>query len=131
THLAYGFMFFLYLMINFGRLIEQRKQVYKVVYDPKKLSLMSFYLMGTILLAVLVVRTNYRMYFYAQAGYYNYLGDLYRAADNPVLAERFYVESNVFDANNVKANYSLAALHRMGNERNEEIVRLQEALIKR
>lgn len=131
THLAYGFMFLLYVMINFGRLIEERKQVYKVVYDPKKLSLLSFFLMGTILLAILVVRTQYRLYYHAQAGYYNNLGDLYRASDNAVLAERFYLESNVYDASNVKANYSLASLYRMRDQRNNEIIRLQETLQKR
>lgn len=131
THLAYGFMFFVYIMVNFGRMLEERVAVYKVVYDPKSLSLFSFFLMGTIVLAILVMRTQYRTYFYAQGGYYNYIGDFYRASDNTILAERFYEESDVFDANNVKANYSLAGLYREQEQRNNEILRLQDALLKR
>lgn len=131
THLAFGFGFLLYVMINFGRLLEQRLPVYKVVYEPQKFSLFSFFVLSLVLSVILVMRTQYRAYFYAQAGYYSYIGDLYRASDNDILAERFYVESDVYDNNNVKANYSLAAMHRQDLERNEEILRLQQALEKR
>jgi Flp pilus assembly protein TadD len=131
THLAFGVFFFIYVMANFGRLIEQRLPVYKVVYQPKRLPVYTIFTMGAILLAILVMRTQYRSYFYAYAGYYNYLGDLYRASDNIILAERFYQESDLYDINNVKANYSLSAIYRQQQQRNNEILRLQESLEKR
>ncbi|GAB3201901.1 hypothetical protein ABID22_001316 [Pontibacter aydingkolensis] len=131
THLAFGFVFFIYIMINFGRLIEQRLPVYKVVYEPKNLSMFSFFMMGLILCAILIVRTQYRSYMYAQAGYYNYLGDLYTASGNDILAEPYYMESDLYDVNNVKANYSLSGLYRKTNQRNNEILRLKDALFKR
>ncbi|GAB3537992.1 hypothetical protein GCM10027443_32060 [Pontibacter brevis] len=131
THLAFGVGFFLYIMINFGRLIDQRLPVYKVVYQPKSFSLFSFFVMSLIACVILVMRTQYRVYFQVQAGYYNYLGDLYSASDNSILAERFYEESDLYDANNVKANYSLAAMHRLQEQRNNEILRLKDALEKR
>ncbi|MHA6249135.1 tetratricopeptide repeat protein [Pontibacter sp. CAU 1760] len=131
THLAFGLGFFLYIMINFGRLIDQRLPVYKVVYEPKSFSLFSFALMSLIVCAILVMRTQYRVYFQVQAGYYNYLGDLYTASDNSILAERFYEESDVYDANNVKANYSLAAQHRQQQQPNDEILRLKDAIDRR
>ena len=131
THLAFGIGFFLYVMINFGRLIDQRLPVYKVVYEPKSFSLFSFALMSLIACALLVMRTQYRSYFDVQAGYFNYLGDLYTASDNPVLAERFYQESDLFDANNVKANYSLSARYRQEQQHNNEILRLKDAIEKR
>ncbi|MBC5993182.1 tetratricopeptide repeat protein [Pontibacter cellulosilyticus] len=131
THLAFGFVFFIYVMINFGRLIEQRLPVYKVVYEPKSFSLVSFFIMGIILCAILIVRTQYRSYTYAFAGHYSYLGDLYAASGNDILAERYYVESDVYDVNNVKANYSLAALYRKTDQRNNEILRLKDAITKR
>ncbi|MCJ8165223.1 hypothetical protein MKJ04_10245 [Pontibacter sp. E15-1] len=131
THLAFGAGFFLYIMLNFGRLIDQRLPVYKVVYEPRSFSLFSFALMSLIACAILVMRTQYRSYFDVQAGYYNYLGDLYTASDNSILAERFYQESDLYDANNVKANYSLAARYRQQNQRNNEILRLKDAIAKR
>ncbi|MFD2248222.1 hypothetical protein [Pontibacter ruber] len=131
THLAFGFMFFIYVMFNFGRLMEQRLQVYKVVYQPKRLPLYTLFTMGAIMLAILVMRTQYRTYFYAYAGYYNYLGDLYKATNNDILAERFYQESDLYDVNNVKANYSLAGMYRATEQRNNEILRMKETLEKR
>ncbi|WP_242927712.1 tetratricopeptide repeat protein [Pontibacter vulgaris] len=131
THLAFGFMFFVYVMFNFGRLIDQRLQVYKVVYQAKRLPFYTVFTMGAILLAILVMRTQYRAYFYVYAGYYNYLGDLYKATDNTILAERFYQESALYDNNNVKANYSLAGIYREKNQRNNEILRMKESLEKR
>ncbi|MFD2513742.1 hypothetical protein ACFSRY_07675 [Pontibacter locisalis] len=131
THLAFGSGFFIYILINFGGLLEQRLPVYKVVYEPKRFSLFSFFLMSLMVCAILVMRTQYRSYFYAQAGYYNYLGDLYTASGNDILAQRFYQESDLYDVNNVKANYSLASLSRQTDQRNNEILYLKEALEKR
>lgn len=131
THLVYGAVFFLYVMINFGRLIKERKAVHKVVYEPRVFTLFSFFLMSTVILAILVIRTQYRSYFYAKAGYYNHLGDLYQASGNNVLAKRFYEESDVYDINNVKANYSLASMYRVENQRNNEIIHLKGAIGKR
>ncbi|TXK37562.1 hypothetical protein FVR03_15085 [Pontibacter qinzhouensis] len=131
THLAFGVMFFIYVMLNFGKLLEDRLQVYKVVYEPRRLPLYTLYTMGSIILAILVMRTQYRTYFYAYAGYYNYLGDLYLASENPVLAESFYKQSDLYDLNNVKANYSLAGIYRASLQPNKEILRLKDAISKR
>ncbi|MBC5773840.1 hypothetical protein H8S95_07180 [Pontibacter sp. KCTC 32443] len=131
THLVYGGVFFLYLMLNFGKLIKERKAVYKIVYEPRVFTLFSFFLMSTVVVAILVIRTQYSTYFQAKAGYYNYLGDLYQASENPVLAKRFYEESDVYDINNVKANYSLASMYREEQQRNNEIVHLKGAMAKR
>ncbi|AKD03394.1 hypothetical protein POKO110462_05435 [Pontibacter korlensis] len=131
THLTFGFGFLVYVMFNFGRLLEQRLPVYKVVYEPKSFSLFSFFILSLVLCVVLIMRTQYRSYFQAQAGYYSYIGDLYRASGNDILARRFYEESDVFDNGNVKANYSLAAMHRKDQQRNQEILRLKAALERR
>ncbi|MDO6389685.1 hypothetical protein Q4E40_06075 [Pontibacter sp. BT731] len=128
THLAFGTFFFVYVMVNFGGLIQQRLAVYKVVYQPKRLPVYTIYTMGAILLAILVMRTQFRVYFNAYAGYYSYLGDLYQGSENDILAERFYQESDLFDSHNTKASFSLSAMYRAQNERNKEILTLQEAL---
>jgi len=131
THLAFGFGFFLYIMINFGSLVAQRLPVYRVVYEPKRFSLFTFFLMSLIMCAILVIRTEYRAFFYAKAGYYSYLGDLYRTSGNDMLAQRFYEESDLYDNDNVKANYSMAGLYRAQSQRNNEILRMKSALEKR
>jgi len=131
THLAFGFGFFLYILLNFGALLRQRLPVYKVVYEPKRLSVFSFFVISMGICVLLVMRTQYRAYFYVNAGYYNYLGDLYSVSGNNILAERFYKESDLYDAHNVKANYSLASMYGQELQRNNEILRLKDALEKR
>lgn len=131
THLAYGILFFLYVMINFGRLMDKKLQVHKVIYDPKNLPFFTVYLMGTLATVGLFVKTNALAYSQAKAGNFNYLGDLYNVAGEELLAQRYYQESSVFEHYNVKANYSLAGISRKKNFRSTEIVYLKEALQKR
>ncbi|KAA9340776.1 APC family permease [Adhaeribacter soli] len=128
VHLAIGFLFFLYVMVNFGRLIGQKLQVYKVIYDPKKLPIFTVYIMGTIATVGLFVKTNAYTYSQVKAGYYNYLGDLYKVTGEEILADKFYQEGSIFDHHNIKSNYSLAGISREKNFRSTEIVYLKEAL---
>ncbi|RNI29517.1 hypothetical protein EFA69_08140 [Rufibacter immobilis] len=129
THLAYGVAFFIYVLVNFGPLIKQKLRVYKVVYDPRQLPYFTVYLMGTVLVVVMLLRSNYAAYLQHQAGYYNYLGDLYRQTeDSPLLAEQFYNEASIQSRNNQRSSFSLADLYRLGGSRTLEMNRLQEAL---
>ncbi|GGK66131.1 tetratricopeptide repeat protein [Rufibacter glacialis] len=128
THLAYGVAFFIYVLVNFGPLIKQKLRVYKVVYDPRQLPYFTVYLMGTVLLFVLVLRSNYALYFQHQAGYYNYLGDLYRQTeDRPLLAEQFYHEASTQSRNNLRSNYSLADMYHQAGSRTLELHQILEA----
>ncbi|MDQ4139334.1 MAG: hypothetical protein M3142_02305, partial [Bacteroidota bacterium] len=128
THLAYGFLFFLYIFLNFYKLIQQRLAVYKVVFDPKQVPFYTVYVMGTMLLLALVFRSTFSVYNKAQAGYYNYLGDFYKAANNQLLAERFYTEGTVLSRHNLKSTYALASLYRERTYTTAEINLLKDAL---
>ena len=128
THLAYGFLFFLYILLNFWQLIKQKLAVYKVVFDPKQIPFFTVYIMGTLLLMSLVFRTNFIIYNQAQAGYYNYLGDFYKTAADPLLAERFYTEGAVFSHHNLKSTYALAGIYRERSYITAEINLLRDAL---
>lgn len=131
THLAFGSVFFIYVVFNFGRLISQKLRVYRVVYDPKRLPFYTVYLMGSILLLALLLRADLYLLNQTTAGYHNYMGDLYKAAGNHLLAERFYVEGSVYEHYNVKSNYALAGLYREQNRPTDEANALKEALRKR
>jgi hypothetical protein len=132
THLSYGVAFFIYVLVNFGPLIKQKLRVYKVVYDPRQLPYFTVYLMGTVLLVILVLRSNYSFFFLHQAGYYNYLGDLYRQTEEqPLLAEQFYNEASIQSRNNQRASFSLADMYHQGGMRTLERNRLEEALERR
>lgn len=128
THLAYGFMFFLYILLNFYKLIQQRLAVYKVVFDPKQIPFFTVYIMGLLLLISLIFRSTFSIPNKAQAGHYNYLGDFYKAAGTPLLAERFYTEGTVFSHHNLKSTYALAGIYRERTYENAEINLLKDAL---
>ena len=128
THLAYGLIFLIYILINFGRLMNQKLRVYRVVFEPKVIPFYTVYIMGTILLVALLFRTNYVVYDRALAGYYNYLGDFYKSTDSDILALKFYAESSVYEHNNVKAAYAQAAIYREKDYWQSEINQLNEAL---
>ncbi len=128
THLAYGFLFFLYILLNFYKLIQERLAVYKVVFDPKQLPFFTVYIMGSLLLLALVFRSTFSVYNKAEAGYYNYLGDFYKAANNILLAERFYTEGTNYSHHNLKSTYALAGLYRERTYGTAEINLLKNAL---
>ncbi|MGV3541376.1 MAG: tetratricopeptide repeat protein [Rufibacter sp.] len=127
THLSYGVAFWLYLLMNFGPLIRQKLRVYRVVYDPKRLPYFMVYLAGSVILVVLVLRSNYAAYHQAKAGYYNYLGDLYlQTEEKPLLAEQFYTESSIQARLNLRANFSLADMYHQAGMRTLEMQQLQD-----
>ena len=128
THLAYGFMFFLYILLNFYKLIQERLAVYKVVFDPKQVPFFTVYVMGTLLIMSLIFRSPLSIPNRAQAGHFNYLGDFYKAAGNPLLAERFYTEGTVFSHHNLKSTYALAGIYRERTYERAEINLLKDAL---
>ncbi|QNF33690.1 hypothetical protein HUW51_13520 [Adhaeribacter swui] len=128
THLAYGFLFFLYILLNFYKLIQQRLAVYKVVFDPKQIPFFTVYIMGSMLLLALIFRSTFSVYHKAEAGYYNYLGDFYKAASNNLLAERFYTEGTIYSHHNVKSTYALAGLYRERTYTTAEINLLKDGL---
>ncbi|WP_026463245.1 tetratricopeptide repeat protein [Adhaeribacter aquaticus] len=129
THLAFGAIFFAYIFINFGPLLSQKLRVYRVVYDPKTIPFYMVYVMGGVLLLALLLRTNYSLPRKAMAGYYNYLGDYYKATHDTLLAERFYNEGSVYDNNNVKSAFALAGIYHDKNYRQAEINMLNDALV--
>jgi len=128
THLAFGTFFLIYLLLNFGGLIRQKLQVYKVVYDPKVIPLFAVFVLGTILVLLLVARSNFSMYAKGKAGYFNYLGDFYKAANDTLLADRFYLEGDTYDNYNLKSNYARAALYHEKLYLQTEINLLKNAL---
>jgi hypothetical protein len=111
SHLTYGAAFLLYLLINFGGLIRERLQVYKVVYDPRVFPFFTVVLTGTLFFAALLLQANLMLPRKAMAGYYNYLGDFYQQSGNTLLAEKFYSEANTYNYGNFKSIYSLASIY--------------------
>jgi hypothetical protein len=134
-----GAAFLLYVVINFGGLLQQRLRVYRVVFEPRRLPFYTVYIMALATLLLLELRNGWPLANQVQAGQYNQLGDLARQQsegrpdDLPLalLAERYYAESgDVLARFNRSAQLGRAALYRFRGQRQNEVNALRRALLR-
>ena len=134
-----GAAFLLYVLVNFGDLIQQRLRVYRVVFEPRRLPFYTVYVLGLGALGLLELRDNWPLLDQVRAGQYNQFGDLARQQsearpdDLPLalLAERYYAESgDVLDRFNRSAQLGRAALYRFRTQRQNELNALRRALLR-
>jgi hypothetical protein len=135
--LALGASFLLYVLVNFGSLLQQRLRVYRVVFEPRRLPFYTVYVLGLGTVLLMQLRDNWSLLDLVQAGQYNQLGDLTRQqsearpTDLPLalLAERYYAESSdVLDRFNPPGQLGRAALYRFRDQRQNELNALRRAL---
>jgi hypothetical protein len=135
-----GVAFLLYVLINFGSLLQQRLRVYRVVFEPRRLPFFTVYILGLAAILLTQMRASWPLLDQVEAGQYNLLGDLARQqsearpADLPLalLAERYYAESgDVLDRFNRTAQLGRSALYRFRDQRQNELNALRRALLVR
>ncbi|WP_019949702.1 hypothetical protein [Hymenobacter aerophilus] len=137
--LCLGGAFLLYVLLNFGPLLRQKKAVYRVVFQPRRFPFYAMYALGIVAVVGVSLRNNFFVLDQVQAGAYNNLGDLARLESEmtpddlsrALLAERYYAESDVLDLHNHKASLGRAALYRFRLQRQNEINILRRALDRR
>ncbi|RZK62837.1 MAG: hypothetical protein EOO59_01500, partial [Hymenobacter sp.] len=134
--LGLGGAFLLYVLVNFGTLVQRRLRVYRVVFEPRCLPLYTVYVLGLSVIVLVQLRNNWSLYALVQAGQYNQLGDLTRLQSEThpddltlaLLAERYYAESSdVLDRFNRAGQLGRAALYRVRGQRQNELNALRRA----
>ncbi len=131
THLGIGFVFFMYVLSNFRRLIAQNKAVHKVVYKPGQLEYMWVHLIGGVIVAMMLFRSNFFPYRQAFAGFYNQVGDLYRAEGDNFASEQYYKIAVNYDFINHRSNYALGSLARIVGDEAMALYYFREATQKK
>lgn len=116
SHLAMGVMFFLYVVFNFGDLLQQNLKVYKVVYKPTRMPYFMARATALLMAAGFFLYANLVPYQQALGGYYNGLGDLSTATKDYFLAEQYYKMGLEYSLNNHKSSYALGSLARLQND---------------
>lgn len=137
--LGVGGAFLLYVLLNFGPLLRQKKAVHRVVFQPRRFPFYAMYALGLVAVVGVSLRNNFFVLDQVQAGAFNNLGDLARLESEltpddmsrALLAERYYAESDVLDQHNHKASLGRAALYRFRLQRQNEINILRRALERR
>lgn len=130
THLAMGLFFVGYVLINFRAIYGQNLPVYRVLYRPKRLELSLFRVAGVFGVLVLLASGGLITLRQSTAGYYNGLGDLYVASDEPNSANAFYQLALEQEYQNHKSNYAMASLALAQDNQTAAAFFFQQALLK-
>lgn len=126
THLTFGFAFSVYIFFNFAPLLQRRLRTYRVVFEPRTLPLYLMYILGAGTMIFVLTRQQFFLLRQIRAGYYNGLGDYYRATGDGELADAYFQQADNYVPFNVKANTARAA---MASERSE--IQLEQNLLRR
>ena len=130
THLAMGLFFVAYVFINFRAIYAQSLPVYRILYKPKRLELSLFRVAGVFGVVALLGSGGLITLRQSTAGYYNGLGDLYVASNEPNSANAFYQLALEQEFQNHKSNYSMASLALAQNNQAVAAFYFQRALLK-
>ncbi|RYF54068.1 MAG: hypothetical protein EOO39_39880, partial [Cytophagaceae bacterium] len=130
THLAMGVAFVAYILINFWPIFQQNLPVYRILYKPKRLELSLFRVVGVFGVVVLVASGGAIAFRQSIAGYFNGLGDLYTATNEPRSANAFYQLALEQEFQNHKSNYAMASLALSQNNQTAAAFFFQQALLK-
>ena len=130
THLAMGVVFVVYILINFWPIYQQNLPVYRVLYRPKRLELSLFRIVGVVGVVVLVASGGAISFRQSIAGYFNGLGDYYRATNETASAAAFYQLALEQEFQNHKSNYALASIALAKSDQATAAFYFQQALLK-
>src|SRR5260221_4936444 len=109
SHLGYGLIFLIYIIVNFLSLLGCNLQVHKVLYKPTVMPYFTFRFAGLITTFAFFAYSNWKVSVnQAYASYYNAVGDYYLSQDAVRLAEGQYQKSVYFATRNYHAHYALA-----------------------
>jgi hypothetical protein len=109
-HLFVGFVFLLYVMVNFLTFFDKKISIFEIVYQPARLT---FLIVPAVSITMSIFFFLYqRKYPYklALSGYYTYAGDVMAYEGQYPLAFQYYERAVGNDFPNYRANYSIASL---------------------
>jgi tetratricopeptide (TPR) repeat protein len=110
THIAFGLIFFFYVIINFGDLFNKNVTIYKVTYQPRRSPYFIMQGISCVIIFALFLFSNRFPYLMGIAGYHNLVGDAYVYQNNTLLAGEYYKYGYDNAFQNHRSNYSLASL---------------------
>lgn len=130
THLVMGALYALYVVVNFGQVLNRGLDAYKVVYKPIHWPLGIYRGAALLGMAGLLAVNKYFPVYQAAAGYYNGLGDLEHVREDFRSAEAYYQTARQLEFQNHKTNYALASLALVQGDPHAAGVFFKEALRK-
>jgi tetratricopeptide (TPR) repeat protein len=130
SHLAYGFTFAMYLLINFGDLFSKNIMIYKVAYEWKRMPFFIMQGVSMVIMLSLFFYSNRFAFFLGASGYFNLGGDVYAIQKNYLLANEYYKQGFAYAYQNHRSNYSLASVALAEDKKNTATQFLTNALVR-
>ncbi|MFA0960807.1 hypothetical protein AB9P05_03275 [Roseivirga sp. BDSF3-8] len=130
SHMVIGFVFYLYILINFYDLIQRDLQAHKVLYRPAKIPFFTQRLLGLIIMTGLLFKASFFPFYQSLAGYYVIQGDTYNYLGDENLAYLNYEMGQGYEGSSFRANYTLAYYSALNDRREQVIPYYEKALQK-
>lgn len=129
SHLAFGTMFFIYVIANYVNPLLENLAVHRIVYQDNNFPYATAMLGSIIVVVALYFISNEAPRNQTIAGYYNLIGDLY-VEDNPAVARRYYSQGSDYGYQNHRSNYMLGQLNLSEKKVPAAIVNFKTAISK-
>ena len=110
THLAFGFMFLAYILMNLIDPLINGFQIYKILYKPQAFHYVTARLGGLAMIAAFYFLSSQAAYGLFQSVKYNFLGDIELNEGKQDLAISYYKQADHFGYSTHYPNYQLGSI---------------------
>lgn len=130
SHFCFGFVFLLYVFVNYSDIMNKAAQAHRVMYEPRYMSVLALQITGITGLFMVVMSEGKFQYYQSLAGYYNGVATIFYAFDDRLLAQKYYEEALSYEYQNHYSNYALASIYAKNNDKIREAAHYKQALRK-
>ena len=116
SHLAFGFIFLIYIIANFIDALIDGHAVYRIAYKDRNFPYATAKLVGFIGCVAFFLMANKEPLELTQAAKLNFLGDHYLVTEQHRLAEEYYLQASYLGYNSHYSNYQLGLLAKAKND---------------
>ncbi len=111
THLAFGFMFLAYVLLNFADPLINGYQIFKILYKPQTFHYVTARLGGLAMIAAFFFLSSQAAYNLFKSARYSFLGDVEMKEGKKDLASSYYKEADLYGYNTHYPNYQLGSIY--------------------
>lgn len=126
--LGFGFIFFIYILVNFSQVIQDKYDIIPIIYEAKVFPLRTMRYFGLVIFFGLFINNRQLLYYQSNAGYYNGIADNYFYHGDYRLARINYQQAKSNDLLSYHANYGLAGIAQLEEHEDEELQHLKTAV---
>lgn len=130
THLAFGFMFLAYILLNLIDPLINGFQVYKILYKPQHFHYVTARLGGLAMITAFYLLSSQAAYGLFKSTKYGFLGDIELNSGKENLAISYYKNAEFYGYNTHYPNYQLGSIYLNKNSQAEARYHFEKASLR-